>query len=80
MPPNNRIRFDNCHNIQHRRKQAIEPDKEQSVGHRQLRLRGNAPAQQVQLMPQQHNLSFKPCPSPKRRYQDAKKQDRERDH
>src|SRR5258708_24954957 len=58
----------------------MEPDEEQSVGHRQLRLRGNAPAQYVQLMPQQHDLCFQPCPSPKRRYQDVKEQDQERDH
>src|SRR6266851_10201673 len=58
----------------------MEPDEEQSVGYRQLRLRGNAPAQHVQLMPQQHDLSFQPCPSPKRRYQDMKEQDQERDH
>jgi hypothetical protein len=30
----------------------------QSVGHRQLRLRGNAPAQDVQLMPQYDDLSL----------------------
>jgi hypothetical protein len=58
----------------------MEPDEEQSVGYRQLRLRGNAPAQHVQLMPQQHDLGFQPCPSPKRRYQDVKEQDQERDH
>jgi hypothetical protein len=36
----------------------MEPDEEQSVGHRQLRLRGNAPAQDVQLMPQYDDLSL----------------------
>jgi hypothetical protein len=40
----------------------MEPDEEQSVGYHQLRLRGNAAAQHVQLMPQQDDLGFQPWP------------------
>jgi hypothetical protein len=80
MPSDDRLWLDNGDGVQQRRKQAMEPDEEQSVGYRQLRLRGNPPAQHVQLMPQQHDLGFQPYPSPKRRYQDVKKQDQERDH
>ena len=38
MPSDDGLRLDNRHSIQHRRKQAIEPDEEQSVRHRQSRL------------------------------------------
>src|SRR5258708_15631233 len=37
MPPANRLRFDNRLGVQHRRKQPIEPNEEQSVRHRQPR-------------------------------------------
>src|SRR5580700_10470472 len=60
MPPNNGLRLDNRDSVQHRRKQAIEPDKEQSLRHRQLRLRGYALTQHVQLMPQHDDLGFQP--------------------
>src|SRR6266851_4693091 len=60
MPPNNGLRSDNRDCVQHRRKQAIEPDKEQSVRHRQLWLRGCALTQHIQLMPQQYDLGFQP--------------------
>ena len=42
MPPDDGLRLDYRHSVQHRRKQAIEPDEEQSVRHRQPRLRGHA--------------------------------------
>src|SRR5271169_2991189 len=58
MPPDDRFRLNNCGGAQHRREQPIEPDEEQSVENCQFRLRGNAPAQHVQLMPQHHDLSF----------------------
>jgi hypothetical protein len=58
----------------------MEPDEEQSVGHRQLRLRGNAPAQHVQLMPQHHDLGFQPRLRLERRDQDVKEQDQKPDH
>src|ERR1700704_2875810 len=80
MPSNNGLRLDNRDSVQHRRKQAIEPDKEQSVGDRQFRVRGNAPAQHVQLMPQQDNLGFQPRLRLERRDQDVEKQAEERDH
>ena len=59
------------------RKQAIKPDEKQSVGYRQLRLRGNAPAQHVQLMPQHHDLGFQSRLRLKRRDQDVEEQDQE---
>ena len=74
MPPEDRLRLYNCHSVQHRRKQAIEPDKDQSVGDRQLRFRRNAPAQYVQLMPQQDDLRFQPRLRPERRDHDVEKQ------
>ena len=80
MPSDDGLRLDNRHSVQHRRKQAIEPDEEQSVGHRQFRLRGNAPAQHIQLMPQQHDLGFQPRLRLERRDQDVEEQDQERDH
>jgi hypothetical protein len=58
MPPNDRLWLDNGYGGQHRRKQAIEPDEEQSVGHRKFRLRRKALTQHVQLMSQQHDLGF----------------------
>src|SRR6267154_2418828 len=80
MPSNNGLRLDNRDGVQHRRKQAIEPDKEQSVGDRQLRVRGNAPAQHVELMPQQDNLGFQPRVRLERRDHDVEKQAQKRDH
>src|SRR4030088_2427704 len=80
MPSNNGFRLDNRDGVQHRRKQAIEPDKDQSVGDRQLRVRGNAPAQHVQLMPQQDDLGFQPRLRPEQRDHDVEKQAQERDH
>src|SRR6266567_4237368 len=50
MPSDDGFRLDNRHSIQHRRKQAIGPDEEQSVRHRQSRLRGHALTQHTQLM------------------------------
>src|SRR6202171_228237 len=60
MPLNDGLRLDNRDSVQHRRKQAIEPDKEQSVRHRQLRVRGYAQTQHVQLMPKHDDLGFQP--------------------
>jgi hypothetical protein len=40
MPPGDRLWLDNGYGGQHRRKQAIEPDEEQSVGHRKFRFDG----------------------------------------
>ena len=77
---NSGFRLDNRDGIQHRRKQAIEPDKDQSVGDRQFRVRRNAPAQHVQLMPQQDDLGFQPRLRPERRDHDVEKQAQERDH
>jgi hypothetical protein len=48
----------------------MEPDEEQSIGGRNFGFRGNAPEQHVQLMPQQHDLSLKPCLRLNRRDQD----------
>ena len=45
MPPDDGLRLHNRHSVQHRRKQAIEPDEEQSTRQRQLWPRGNALAQ-----------------------------------
>src|SRR5260370_6729738 len=56
MPPDDGLRLDNRHSVQHRRIQPIEPDEEQSVRHRQPRLRGYALTQHTQLMPQQHDI------------------------
>src|SRR5882757_4360703 len=45
MPSNNGFRLDNRDGVQHRRKQVIEPDKDQSVGDRQSRLQRSLPTQ-----------------------------------
>ena len=50
MPSDDGLRLDNRHSIQRRRKQAIEPDEDQSVRHRQSRLRGHALTQHTQLV------------------------------
>jgi hypothetical protein len=50
--------LDNGDGVQHRWKQAMEPDQKQSVDDGQFRLRGNAPAQNVQLMPQHDDLGL----------------------
>src|SRR5260370_31559721 len=80
MPSNDGLRLDNRDSVQHRRKQAIEPDKEQSVRHRQLRLRGYALTQHVQLMPQHDDVGFQARLRLERRDHDVKKQAQERDH
>ena len=80
MPPDNRLRLDNRYGGQHRRKQAIEPDEEQSVRRRQPRPRGYALTQHTQLMPQQHDLGFQPRLRLERRDQDVEEQDYEPDH
>jgi hypothetical protein len=61
MPANDRLWLNNGDGAQQRRKQAMEPNEEQAIGHRNFRFRGNPPAQHVQPMPQQHDLSLKPC-------------------
>src|SRR5260370_7570926 len=73
MPSNDGLRLDNRDSVQHRRKQAIEPDKEQAVRHRQLRLRGYALTQHVQLMPHHDDLGFQPRLRLERRDPDMKK-------
>jgi hypothetical protein len=65
---------------QHRRKQAIEPDEEQSVGHRELRLWGQPSTQDSHLMPQQDDLGFQPRPRLEWRDQDVGDQAQELDH
>jgi hypothetical protein len=80
MPPDDGRRLDNRHSVQHRRKQAIQPYEEQSVRHRQPRLRGCALTQHALLMPQQHDLSFQPGLRLEWRDQDMEKQDQESDH
>lgn len=52
MPPDEGLRLNNGNGVQHRWDQTIEPNEEQAVGYRQPRFRGDATAQQVQLMPQ----------------------------
>jgi pimeloyl-ACP methyl ester carboxylesterase len=61
-------------------KQAMEPDEEQSVDNGQFRLRGNAPVQDVQLMPQYDDLSLELRTCLERRDQNVEEQDQERDH
>jgi hypothetical protein len=80
MPSDDRLGSDNGNGIQHRRKQPIEPHEEQSIGCRQFRLRGNAPAQHVQLMPQHDDLSFQPHLRLERRGQDMEEQTQEHSH
>src|SRR5712671_56836 len=80
MPPDDGLWLDNHQRVQHRRKQAIEPDEEQSVRRRQPRPRGYALTQHTQLMPQQHDLGFQPRLRLERRDQDVDEQDQERDH
>ena len=78
MPSNDGLRLDNRDRVKHRRKKAIEPDKQQSVRHRQLRLRGYALAQHVQLMPKHDDLGFQPRLRPERRDHNMKKQAQKR--
>src|SRR6266851_4317867 len=80
MPPDDGFRLDNRDSVQHRRKQTIDPDEEQSVRHRQLRPRGYALTQHTQLMAQQYDLSFQPRLRLDRCDQDMEEQDQERDH
>src|SRR6266853_3351183 len=80
MPPDDRLWLDNGDGVQHRRKQAIEPDEEQSVGHRKFRLRGNAPVQHAQLMPQDDDLGLKSRLRLERRNQDVNEQLQEVHH
>jgi hypothetical protein len=58
VPPDDGFWLDNRDGVQHRRKQPIEPDEGQSVGNGQARLRGNFPAQDVQLMSENRDLGF----------------------
>ncbi len=75
MPPDNRLRLDNRHDVQHRRKQPIEPDEEQSVRHRQLRPRRYALTQHTQLVSQQYDLGFQSRLRLEWRDQDVDEQD-----
>ena len=59
MPPDDRLRLNNGNS------------EEQSVGYCQPRFRGDAPAQHVQLMPQQDDLGFQPRPRPERQRYDV---------
>src|SRR5882672_12420944 len=80
VPPNDRLWLDNGYGSQHRRKQAIQPHEEQSVGHRELRLWDQPSTQDVHLMPQQDDLGFQPRSRLERRDQDVEEQAQERDH
>jgi hypothetical protein len=71
MPPDDGLRLNNRHSVQHRRKQAIEPDEEQSIRQRRLWPRGYALAQHTQLVPQQNDLSLQLRLRPERRDQHA---------
>jgi len=75
MPSDDSLWLDNGDGVQQRRKQAIEPNEEQSIGHGKFMLRGNATAQHVQLMSQQHDLSLEPCLRLEWRDQDMEEQD-----
>ena len=74
MPTQNGVRLDDRDGGQHRRKQTIEPDEEQPVDYRQLRLRRTAPAQHAQLMPQYDDLGLKRSPGFERRDHDVAQQ------
>ena len=80
MPPDDRLWLDNVYGSQHRRKQAIQPHEEQSVGHRELRLWGQPSTQDIHLMPQQDDLGFQPRSRLERRDHDVEEQVQERDH
>jgi hypothetical protein len=58
MPLHDGFRLDDGDGASHRGKQPIEPDEDQSVGHRELRLCGQPSTQHVHLMPQQDDLGF----------------------
>jgi hypothetical protein len=58
----------------------IEPNEEQSVCHRQPRLRGHAPKKHIQLMSQQNDLGFQSCLRFEWRDQNVREQDQEPDH
>ena len=79
MPPDDRLWLDNGDRVQHRGKQSLEPHEEQAIDYRQFGLRRNAPAQHVQLMPQQDDLGFQPCLRLEWRDQDVEKQIQKRD-
>ena len=80
MPSDDGLRLDNRHSVQHRRKQAVEPDEEQSIRQRQLWARGYALAQHTQLVPQQNDLGFQSHLRLERRDQHVEEQDQEPDH
>src|SRR3982074_2755608 len=80
VPPDDRLWLDNVYGSQHRRKQAIQPHEEQSVGHRELRLWGQPSTQDIHLMPQQDDLGFQPRSRLERRDHDVEEQVQERDH
>src|SRR5260370_30194050 len=80
VPSDDRVRLDNRDGAQHRREQAIETDEEQAIGDRQFRLRGNTPAQHVQLMRQHDDFGFQPRLRLERRDQHVEKQTDEREH
>ena len=77
MPPDDGLRLDNRHSVQHRRKQPIEPNEKQSIRQRQLRPRRYALAQHTQLVPQQNDLGFQLRLRLERRDQDVEEQDPE---
>jgi hypothetical protein len=74
MPTDDRLGLYNGDDVQHRRKQAVEPDEDHSIGDRQSRLRGRPSTQHVQLMPQQDDLGFQSNLRLKRRDEDVQKQ------
>ena len=80
MPPDDGLRLDNRHGVQHRGKQAVEPDEEQSIRQRQPRPRGHALAQHTQLVPQQDDLGLQLRLRLERRDQHVEEQDQEPDH
>jgi hypothetical protein len=80
MPPDDGCRLDYRHSVQYRRKQAVEPDEEQSIRQRQLWPRGYALAQHTQLVSQQHDFGLQLRLRLERRDQHVEEQDQEPDH
>src|SRR5260221_4906027 len=71
VPSHHGLRLDDHNGAQHGRAQPIKPNEDQPIDERQSRPRWHPAAQDVQLMPKNDDLSFKPPLGPEQRDHEA---------
>jgi len=80
VPSHHRLGLDDHNGVQHGRAQPIKPNEDQPIDERQPRPRWHPAAQDVQLVPENHDLGFKSPVGPEQRAHEPRQELQTIDH